>query len=544
MVTRIFAMRHFKLSSLGSLLLVSAVWAVGCGDSGDSVPGGSEETGGTAGNSGGAPGSGGQGAGGQGSGGAANTGGKNASGGEPATGGASSGGTPSFAGAGGELGGAAGLGGANDTGGASTGGEPASGGTGGGETGGQPGTGGSPSCSITTATWTTPVVIDPDAEDGGVKTPRIAVDAEGNIIAAWTRWSTTDDKAHVWAARRKKATGEWKLERLNESYDAFTEPVDLAMAPDGTAMLLLANVVSQDTDLYARKFDPSTESWGPLVTLEKEANNVRATFYDVHADAEGNFFAAFQDTFHGNPYVTRYDASTGNWDQVKRIDGLSRVAFPTGNTTHPRLVVSKSGDAVVVYEHSSGLKNYGWLSRYDRYGAGWQPNEAFDEGKGSGLAHGIYTDDDGDAFQIVYPQKLSSADRKLYAREWRRADGFQAPVLLQDGTDYSLYDIAKNDSVFGLWPMGTLFRRDPFGVWQVTTGLRYADRVLAFSNGEALLYLTAFGGTAANIFSGGTWTAPPSTPPIASGAAAVVTGECTAAIVYVKNSKLTFQTFE
>jgi hypothetical protein len=247
--------------------------------------------------------------------------------------------------------------------------------------------------------WGTPVIVD----DATLQTssPRVAVDADGNALAAWVQY---DGGIHynIWAARYVKSSG-WespvlvstenskiatdhrlafdvdgnalmifaqdegfdrqlqaarftpaggwsKPELISPALEGLVEYPDIAFAADASALAVWEQPVRVGGQVlilaYSNRYVPGS-GWGTAEPL----NDSDAFYPKVGIDASGNALAVWHELDLGRPYADAYSVwgnrrvAGGNWSSPERIGSYGNLV----GTFLPNLAIAPNGDAFAIW---------------------------------------------------------------------------------------------------------------------------------------------------------------------------------------------------
>lgn len=158
--------------------------------------------------------------------------------------------------------------------------------------------------------WEDPVTLSAAGQASGG--PRVALDAQGNAVAAWTQLENGSSRAPV---SERTAAGPWSaaVPLAGPGVEGF--PGNVSFAPDGTAMVSLR---SSSGDLMRVVQRPPGGSWAapvPVSDADRQSGGIFATH-----DNQGNAIA-----------IWNLNDATGNGIQTRTLD----AAGPTAAMTQP-----------------------------------------------------------------------------------------------------------------------------------------------------------------------------------------------------------------
>jgi hypothetical protein len=221
-----------------------------------------------------------------------------------------------------------------------------------------------------TGTWGGAVIIDAGNYHTGV--PQVAVDAGGNAIVVWAQ-SDSVSVYDIYANRYDAVTGTWGgAVMINAGADSASRP-QVALDASGNAIAVWRQDDGVSFDIYARRYDALTGTWGGAVIID--AGNDYASAPQVAVDASGNAIAVWmqEDGVSFNVYANRYDALTGTWEGVLIIDAT------TGKASTPNVSVDASGNAIAVWLQINNI----YANHYDAVTGTWDGALIIEMGAGN-----------------------------------------------------------------------------------------------------------------------------------------------------------------
>lgn len=221
--------------------------------------------------------------------------------------------------------------------------------------------------------WDPPTIIDPNNR-GHAGDPRVAIDPDGNAIAAWHQSDST--RAQIWSNDFTPGKGWGTATRIDSNNQGEARLPDVAMDRDGNAIVVWHQPHGSRRSIWSNRRTPSA-AWGSPERIDAEdigdADHAR-----IGVDADGYAIAVWKQSngittdIWANRYVPGED-----WGEAQRIE-----ATDDGDALDPGVAVSASGDAVAVWPRYDG-------SRYDVW------SNAFTPGEGWGIAERIDPSDQG-----------------------------------------------------------------------------------------------------------------------------------------------------
>src|SRR6266571_816829 len=198
------------------------------------------------------------------------------------------------------------------------------------------------------AGWGAPVPVETGVA-GNASQADIAVDPQGNAIAAWVQ--DLGNRSDIWANRFVSGSG-WGLPTAIEvgDYELNIGP-EVAVDAEGRGLVVWDHCPSPPkyncTSIHAARFDPIT-GWGlPTTIATSSAGQGSLYVRDPAVDGSGTSTVVWSDSI-GGVWATR-GALGGSWEAPTQI----------GSGVSPSLAVSLDGTAIaawrVSYEYSPGV---------------------------------------------------------------------------------------------------------------------------------------------------------------------------------------------
>jgi hypothetical protein len=297
--------------------------------------------------------------------------------------------------------------------------------------------------------WQDAVTISPQPETGVLAPGRVAVDAAGDAVAVFDRWS--GNGYVIQAAVRPASSGRWQ-QIVDLSDPNGNSPRGAAVAIDkaGNAVALWARAGhGAESPVIVSAFRPANGAW----TAPVEVGGPYGDVWEIQAsfDPAGNAVAVWRVTLgNGHAVYSSYRAFGGSWTapamvaQSRWVDDIS-------------LTVDDSGDALATWIEARGEGRWG-VSAASRPAASgrWQPpaqvtpsmlsavGGAASTSDRSGNAVAVWTDG-GDA-------TVHAALRPAASAAW------EPPVEIATGASYGDVGVAIDE------------RDDAVAVWEAAAG--------------------------------------------------------------------------
>ncbi len=226
------------------------------------------------------------------------------------------------------------------------------------------GGGGGGSDGTVVKTWGTPVFVETIDTQHAIF-PQVAVDDGGNAIAIWLQLyeTTPSNKYHVWTNRYSAATRTWGTPTTLSTGTEDSYSPAIAVNAAGDAVVAWTSRVSSSAWVLARMYSASSGLWGPgrqisFTTYQADINSGPG----VAIDASGNAIVAWSEFYAFGANSTR------RWVWARRLatGGIVGTAVQVdiwGNSAHPKIALTGSGDALAVWEQHDGTRWNIWSSR-------------------------------------------------------------------------------------------------------------------------------------------------------------------------------------
>jgi hypothetical protein len=302
-----------------------------------------------------------------------------------------------------------------------------------------------------TKQWRAAVVIAAYSDPGnGATSPRVAMDADGNATAVWTRrWGSSSEPAHygVYTSNSMVADGGdvWtapvRLDRAEaEGLDAWSPAI--AMNEDGEAVVtFLYFTVSPRTPppgreieeihacLYAVPFDGGDRVWSAPIHIGDETYGVFWGSNRVAIDARGDAFAVWQESGAQSIVLVNRFLDDGGGFQ-----GPESPQVGSGDATAPDIANDVySGRWVMVWEEDDATGASSIYAR--RYQDGdWLPQDLLETSDlpaatprvAMGIEIGV---------MVVWAQEDSSGVDSLFSSGFRPSSGWSPPESAEDDSE-------------------------------------------------------------------------------------------------------------
>jgi hypothetical protein len=165
-----------------------------------------------------------------------------------------------------------------------------------------------------------------DKSGTGFVRPRVSSAADGSFAVAWA----TNQEA--WVQRFDnlgQPRGDKLLINSGQPLDSNL-PLDVAMAPDGSFVVIYGQPFLSGDVILARRFDAAGHAVGSAVDLDAGTPMEARINARVTAGANGSLLAVWQERAGFYIMANRYDAASGAWSGVFQVRGdlFNAVALP------------------------------------------------------------------------------------------------------------------------------------------------------------------------------------------------------------------------
>ena len=281
-----------------------------------------------------------------------------------------------------------------------------------------------------------------ETADGAALFPEIAIDSSGNAVAVWTQ-ADGAGMHPAWSNRWTQDVGWGTPERIQSS-DSWASDAQVAVDLDGNAVATWRERNSENIyELWLNRWTPD-EGWG---TPERSDATESVGKYQMALDPSGHALAVWS-TGYGQGFDRGLWSArwTGAWEPAEQLVDDRR-------TRDPKLAFDASGDAVATWMYWSGADTGGariWSGR-------WTPDEGWGgivelhdaespEPGGSGFTtHGwswepeVAVDADGNAL-VVWEEADDDADGQrinIWSSGWTPGEGWGDAERIEHEESYA-----------------------------------------------------------------------------------------------------------
>jgi hypothetical protein len=256
--------------------------------------------------------------------------------------------------------------------------------------------------------WGTRVVIESESL-GDANLPDLAGDGSGTFTAVWMQ----DDgvRNNVWANRYTFETG-WVTAQLVEANDFGLMSPSIAMDASGNAMATWYQYDGSLYNIWANRYVTGT-GWGtPELVEEDDGGNAETPVVGV--DSAGNAIVVWRqwEGSRANALANRYVVGTG-WGEPELLE-----SDDTENARDLRVAVNADGVAFALWNQYDSVRYNVWSARYV-LDTGWEAAVLVENSGGSCTPAAIGVDDGGNAIavwgQVDYDFESMFANRFVVA---------------------------------------------------------------------------------------------------------------------------------
>ncbi len=290
--------------------------------------------------------------------------------------------------------------------------------------------------------WGTAEVID--AGTGDSYSPQISVDSSGNAVAVW--WQYNGSTYDIYANRFVASTG-WGTAEVIETGTGSAYSPQISVDNSGNAIAVWEQFSGPSYDIYASRFVAGS-GWGTAEVIETGTGSAYSP--QVGFDSSGNAIAVWQQ-YTGSIrdiYASRYVDGIG-WGTAEVIETI------TGDSYSPQISFDSSGNAIAVWEQSSGSADLIYANRYAA-GIGWGTAEVIETGTENAYSPQISVNSSGNAI-AVWEQYSGSADL-IYSNRYVAGLGWGTAEVIEAGTgdSYSAQiSLDSNGNAIAVWEQYT-----------------------------------------------------------------------------------------
>ena len=224
---------------------------------------------------------------------------------------------------------------------------------------------------FTAGAWGTVTLLEVVAP-GASRDPQIAIDANGNALAVWSRYDGVSE--NIWANRYTAGVG-WGAASLIETDNAgpATAP-KVAFDAAGNALAVWQQSDGLRRNIWSNRYTAGV-GWGTAELIEWN-NAADANLPQIAVDGSGTAVAVWeQNGSFGSPtriWSNRYTPGSG-WGGFPSLIQTDISGGSTANGATPQIALDASGNAIAVWVQPDGASDNTpdiWVNRYT-VGSGW-----------------------------------------------------------------------------------------------------------------------------------------------------------------------------
>lgn len=274
--------------------------------------------------------------------------------------------------------------------------------------------------------WGSPELIESEA--GGVSSPFVGTDAQGNGMAMWAKFDGT--RFNVWVNHYNSESRAWGTAYLLENDDTFSaSDPQVVFEANGDAVAMWVSF----QNLWVKRYDAAASMWGTPEVISSDTNGAIDSV-DMGMDADGNIVAVWSqyhsrsgDPYRYNMWANRYNATDDSWGTAALLehDDVTDVR-------NPSIGVDSRGNALVVWNTTEGSRNSIWSAFYNAGDESWTIPTLVETDDGSAYSPSIAFDDNGNGMAVweQYSGADFSGNKDIRVNHFNMNTGWATPVTL------------------------------------------------------------------------------------------------------------------
>ena len=191
--------------------------------------------------------------------------------------------------------------------------------------------------------WGTETLVA-NGNQGGANNPQLAFDANGNATLVWHAYDGTRNS--LYANRYTAGTNSWGTEVLLESgNNGHARTPKVAVDSDGNAIAVwVQEENSAKTSVYVNRYTAATDSWGTETLIESsDEGNASAPQIAINDDGNAVVIWLQDDSIYSELlYTNFYNMHTNSWGTETLVESTTVSAYG------PKLVMDDDGNATAV----------------------------------------------------------------------------------------------------------------------------------------------------------------------------------------------------
>ena len=305
---------------------------------------------------------------------------------------------------------------------------------------------------------------------GHALNPQIAFDSNGNAMAVWQQDDGT--RTNIWANSFDSSTNTWQTAELIEidnAGDAFSPQI--AFDSNGNAMAVWSQDDGTQTNIWANRFDSSTNTWGTAELIEADAGSAFSP--QIAFDSNGNAMAVWyqHDGTRTNILANRFDSSTNTWGTAELIE-----TDDAGNAEAPQIAFDSNGNAMAVWQQENSSQKWDiWANRFNSGNTIWGTAVLIETGTGGGYDPQIAIDSNDKAL-VVWNQyegnPVVGSPNNVISRIWMNhfnGTSWGTALRIDNGTGGGAFrqqiSIDINNNAIVVWHQKDANNHDIRSIW-------------------------------------------------------------------------------
>lgn len=307
---------------------------------------------------------------------------------------------------------------------------------------------------IATRAWADPKQIGGGNTSTIAKFPRVVMDKDGNGIAVMGL--VQGAHAGIWSSRFNKNDKTWS-ELIEIGSTALHDALSPEIVVDGLGNALVIWRQRNESSRYsawANRYDSASKSWGNASVID-DSSNFDVQFPVISSDGKGNGIAVWAKRDSGNIaniWAARYSYTDKQWQTAVKIEN-------SDNTTDtPQVAMDQNGNALAVWQQTdTDIEEQNgeniWAARFIAISNSWQTPILIESDSGDAAAPAIAMDKQGNGISLWYQdngsREITKASRyDVVNNDWKQS----GPI--GDGKD-SMYEqkiaFQSNGNAIATW---------------------------------------------------------------------------------------------
>jgi hypothetical protein len=316
-------------------------------------------------------------------------------------------------------------------------------------------------------TWSEPVSLDRDDNPDAAAVPHVAMDANGNAIAAWQRQSTDIDRYSVWTNRYDKASRSWGTAEQIEGSEMCGVP-QVALDEAGNAVMVFSMIGALTSNVVAARADAATRKWSATEVLANPPEYAHSGGASIAMQPDGDAIIVWTSRnfdevrLYARIWTARYTASTDTWSDVQPLSPDLDAAIPSG------MAINEAGVAFIIWTQELNEEITVWASRSENAGAVWSPAQRIDPPEaGLALLPEVEVDAAGNAV-VVWTGEESERQNIWSTRYLAAHGGWQMPAMIESDDATAVVarlGMDRDGNTLAIWTRDDDVRDVPWAAW-------------------------------------------------------------------------------